>query len=219
MALGKRKLLQEFTFQTVDDMAKVPTVHFYDTLNRVLDEAGFDEFVADTCRGYYDARLGRPALPISVNLSETVRESWGHGRTRRESSPPRRLGTARKLGVAAFVPARNWQGLAVQHGAMKGLRNNKSAEHLLRVLLLHFGCGHSPQETAERARQAGLAELSAVALWKCLKKSKDWLHALCGELFRERGVELAASGGPPMRAINATTIEEPGQTSSLWRLH
>ena len=120
--------------------------------------------------------------------------------------------------LLSFLP-RNWEELAVQHGALKGLRKDKSAEHLLRVLLLHFGCGHSLQETVVRARQAGLAELSAVALWKRLKKSQNWLHALCGELFRERGVELAASGGPPMRATDATTIKEPGQTGSLWRLH
>ena len=117
-----------------------------------------------------------------------------------------------------FLPP-NWRELAVQHGALKGLRKNKSAEDLLRVLLLHFGCGHSLQETVVRARQAELADLSAVALWKRLKKSQDWLHALCGELFRERGVELAAHGGPPVRAIDATTIKEPGKTGSLWRLH
>ena len=85
--------------------------------------------------------------------------------------------------LLSFLP-RNWEQLALRHGALKGLRKNKSAEHLLRVLLLHFGCGHSLQETVVRARQAELAELSAVALWKRLKKSKDWLHALCGELCR-----------------------------------
>ena len=34
---------------------------------------------------------------------------------------------------------------------------------------------------------AGLADVSAMALMKRLKKSKDWLHALCVELFREQG--------------------------------
>ena len=133
----------------------------------------------------------------------------------REGNPPSREDWELLL---SFLP-RNWQELAVQHGALKRLRKNKSAEHLLRVLLLHFGCGHSLQETVVRARQAGLAELSAVDLWKRLKKSRDWLHAPCGELFRERGVELAASGGPPMGAIDATTIKEPGKTGSLSRLH
>ena len=123
----------------------------------------------------------------------------------------------RKL-LVSFLPG-NWQELAVEAGALKGLRKNKSAERLLRVLLLHFGCGHSLQETAWRARQAELAELSAVALGKRLKKSKAWLQALCRELFQERGIDLAAAGGLQMRAVDATTIKEPGKTGSLWRLH
>ena len=46
-----------------------------------------------------------------------------------------------------------------------------------------------------------------------------WLRALCMELFRERGVELSENGGRQMRALDATTVKEPGQTGSLWRVH
>ena len=120
--------------------------------------------------------------------------------------------------LVSFLPA-NWQDLAAETGAMKGLRKNKSAENLLRVLLLHLGCGHSLIETAVRARQEGLAELSSVALWYRLRKSQRWLRALCVELFRERGVELSEAGGLQMRALDATTVKEPGQTGSLWRVH
>lgn len=55
--------------------------------------------------------------------------------------------------LESFLP-RNWQDLAVATGALKGLRKDKSAENLLRVLLVHLGCGHSFQETALRARRA-----------------------------------------------------------------
>ena len=120
--------------------------------------------------------------------------------------------------LVSFLPS-NWQDLAAATGALKGLRKDKSAEKLLRVLLLHLGCGHSLQETAVRARQAQLAELSAVALWNRLKKSQAWLRALCVELFRERGVELGAGAGLQVRAIDATTVKEPGTTGSLWRVH
>ena len=120
--------------------------------------------------------------------------------------------------LVSFLPG-NWRELAASTGALKGLRKDKSAENLLRVLLLHLGCGHSLRETVVRARKAGLAELSSVALWKRLKKSRGWLQALCLELFRERGVELAAGGGMQMRAIDATTVKEPGKSGSLWRLH
>ena len=120
--------------------------------------------------------------------------------------------------LVSFLPD-NWQDLAAETGALKGLRKNKSAENLLRVLLLHLGCGHSLLETAVRARQEGLAELSSVALWNRLRKSQAWLRSLCLELFRERGLELSEAGGLQVRALDATTVKEPGKTGSLWRVH
>ena len=120
--------------------------------------------------------------------------------------------------LVSFLPA-NWRELATETGALKGLRKNKSAENLLRVLLLHLGCGHSLLETAVRARQEGLAELSSVALWNRLRKSQAWLRSLCLELFRERGVALSDAGGLQVRALDATTVKEPGKTGSLWRVH
>ena len=110
--------------------------------------------------------------------------------------------------LVSFLPA-NWQALAAETGALKGLRKNKSVESLLRVLLLHLDCGHSLIETAVRARQEGLAELSSVALWHRLRKSQAWLRALCLELFRERGVALSESGGLQVRALDATTVLNP----------
>lgn len=120
--------------------------------------------------------------------------------------------------LVSFLPG-NWRELAAKTGALKGLRKDKSAENLLRVLLIHLGCGHSLRETAVRARKAQLADLSSVALWKRLRKSQDWLQALCVELFRERGVELAGQAGFQVRAIDATTVKEPGKSGSLWRIH
>ncbi len=120
--------------------------------------------------------------------------------------------------LVSFLPD-NWQDLATETGALKGLRKNKSAENLLRVLLLHLGCGHSLLETAVRARQEGLAELSSVALWNRLRKSQAWLRSLCLELFRERGLELSETGGLQVRALDATTVKEPGKTGALWRVH
>ena len=53
-----------------------------------------------------------------------------------------------------FLPE-DWEGMAVQSGALKGLRRDRSAERLLRVLPLHLGCGHSLSETVVRTRQSG----------------------------------------------------------------
>ena len=93
--------------------------------------------------------------------------------------------------LVSFLPG-NWRQLAQTNGALKGLRKDKSAETLLRILLLHLGYGYSLRETALRASKANLATLSDVALLKRLRKSKDWLHALCVALFEEQGVNVFA---------------------------
>ena len=120
--------------------------------------------------------------------------------------------------LVSFFPG-NWRDLAVETGALRGLRKDKSPEKLLRTLLIHLGCGHSLRETVVRARQASLADLSDVALLKRLRKSRDWLYALCVELFREHGIAVSLDGGFQVRVFDATTVQEPGRTGSLWRLH
>ena len=123
--------------------------------------------------------------------------------------------------LRSFLP-RDWRELAQDTGALKGLRKDKTDDNLLRTLLLHLGCGrcgHSLRETAVRARQAHLADLSDVALLKRLKKSKGWLQALCVRLFEEQGLAVIPGGAFQVRAVDATTVKEPGPSGSLWRLH
>ena len=117
--------------------------------------------------------------------------------------------------LRSFLPA-GWEELGLSSGALKGLRKDRSAETALRVLLLHVGCGHSLRETSVRAREAGLARLSDVALLKRLRKSSEWLRGLCRALLRERGV---AAGDERFRAFDATVVREPGRTGSQWRVH
>ena len=114
---------------------------------------------------------------------------------------------------------RDWRELARHTGALKGLRKDKAVDNLLRTLLLHLGCGHSLRETVVRAREARLADLSDVALLKRLKKSRGWLHALCVRLFDEQGLAVVPGGACQVRAVDATTVQEPGPSGSSWRLH
>ena len=120
--------------------------------------------------------------------------------------------------LSSHLPS-DWREQAAIHGALKGLRKDKSADVLLRTLLMHLGCGHSLRETATRARQAGIADMSDVALFKRLRKSKEWLRALCVGMYRECGVELGVSGGFQVRAFDGSVVKEPGRTGSLWRVH
>ena len=89
--------------------------------------------------------------------------------------------------LKAFFPA-DWEPLAVTTLALKGLRQDKSAEHLLRTVMLHVGCGYSLRETAVRARESGLADLSDVALLKRLRKCEQWLYALAVGRWQQRGL-------------------------------
>ena len=122
--------------------------------------------------------------------------------------------------VMSLLPS-DWLERGVRTGAIKGLRKAKSAEAMLRILLIHLGGGYTLRETAQRARQAHLDEISAVALWKRLRKSKNWLAALCVALFRERGVGWvpASPNEPRIRLIDGTTVKEPGATGSDWLVH
>lgn len=120
--------------------------------------------------------------------------------------------------LRSFFPA-DWRELARSTGALKGLRQDKSEEDFLRVLLMHLGCGLSLRDTAVRAQQAQLADLSDVALLKRLRKSQCWLYELCRSLFEQCEFKLKAVTVRPLRLIDATDIKEPGKTGSLWRIH
>lgn len=122
--------------------------------------------------------------------------------------------------LISFLPE-GWIEMASKYNVVKGLRKDKSPENLLRVLLMHIGCGYSLRETVLRAKKAQLADLSDVALLKRLRKCKDWLSGMCTALFEERGVKLSLAGkkGFQIRAFDATTVKEPGATGSLWRIH
>jgi Transposase DDE domain len=114
----------------------------------------------------------------------------------------------------------NWKSLGYRTGAVERLRGFSSVESLLRVLLLHVGCGWSLRETAVRAKLAGLADVSDVALLYRLQQSEDWLRELCQQLWKDNGVDLQqACFGLPVRIVDATSVKEDGKTGSEWLLH
>jgi hypothetical protein len=75
-------------------------------------------------------------------------------------------------------------------------------------------------ETVVRAKAAGVAELSAVALFKRLRNAEEWLHELCRALLPATGVILPEPASSlHLRLVDSTTVKEPGKTGSLWRIH
>jgi transposase len=63
MALGRQEAVQDALLIGWHEMPRAPGHVFYDRLNAVLDEAGFDRAVEALCRPHYAYGVGRPSIP------------------------------------------------------------------------------------------------------------------------------------------------------------
>lgn len=112
-----------------------------------------------------------------------------------------------------------WKEKARELGAFRRARYMKGPEQLLRLLLLH-ATGGSLKQSAAQAKASGVVEkMSAPALLERMQKSTEWLRWIASKLcdpFRERPV---LPDGLRPRAVDSTTIEGPGNTTTEWRLH
>ena len=63
MALGKRKRERQEAWIATTDLPKSPGHVFYEKLNGLLDEGGFDEMVEALCEPYYAFNAGRDSIP------------------------------------------------------------------------------------------------------------------------------------------------------------
>jgi transposase len=67
MSMKRRPKARQKTFWiTCDSLASSPGHPFYDHLERLLQEAGFDAYVERRCASYYAAGQGRPSIPPGV---------------------------------------------------------------------------------------------------------------------------------------------------------
>jgi hypothetical protein len=113
-----------------------------------------------------------------------------------------------------------WQGDAFRSGAVARMRGFASVSDLLRTLLLHVGNGYSLRETATRAKAAGLASVSDVAILDRLQTAGPWWRLMCARLLEENGMRVPEqTGGRVFRAADGTVIREHGKTGSSWRIH
>src|SRR4029079_7923030 len=63
MAMRREGEVQGDLVVTWAEMPRSPGHVFYDRLQNVLSEAGFDAFVEETCKPFYAPRMGAPSLP------------------------------------------------------------------------------------------------------------------------------------------------------------
>jgi len=124
--------------------------------------------------------------------------------------------------LAGLLPS-GWRELAWEMGAMRRARGEiKDPEALLQLILLHVATGLSLQQATARAKLQGFAAVTDVALLKRLRNSERWLCEIARRMFAvtrftRSGVVVPA--GYKLRAVDATTIEEPGATGTDWRVH
>ena len=93
--------------------------------------------------------------------------------------------------LRSWLPA-DLDARARQHGFFQRARGLNDGERWLRLILMHVAGGLSLEQTALRARELGLAEISGVALFKRLRRgspplptpgtTRTWRHgrSLCG---------------------------------------
>jgi len=116
-----------------------------------------------------------------------------------------------------------WEDKARETGALRRCREFPDAAMLLRVLLIHLAEGCSLRETAVRAAEGRLVEVSDVALLKRLRLSGEWFRwmgeQLIGRFMTLRLVQPLLRAELRVRLVDGSTVSEPGATGSTWRLH
>jgi transposase len=63
MALGRQGAVQGALLIGWHEVPVAPGHAFYDRLNALLEEAGFDARVEDLCAAHYAVGVGRPSVP------------------------------------------------------------------------------------------------------------------------------------------------------------
>lgn len=123
--------------------------------------------------------------------------------------------------LLTFLPP-GWQEKARELGAVQRYRRFENPEALLRTLLIHLATGCSLRETAARAKQGHITQVSDVALLKRLKAAGDWLRWMAAGVMQTwvtKRPEAIFGEKLRIRIIDGSTIQEPGSTGSNWRLH
>ncbi len=120
--------------------------------------------------------------------------------------------------LLTLLPA-EWERQAKELGALQRPRGVPSAAALLHLAFAYAGGGWSVRATALWAREAGVAALSGVALWKRLRHAAPWLGWLVMAQLRARAALPALPGGLRVRLVDATVVSKPGSHGTDFRVH
>ncbi len=108
--------------------------------------------------------------------------------------------------------------LAYETGAFTRRRGIRSPADVLRMIMIWAVAERSLRETAMLAAEAGVADVSNVALVKRFGKAGKWLTSLLMALLAHPP-KRAAAAGSRIRVIDATAISGPGRQRTDLRVH
>src|SRR6201998_504242 len=86
--------------------------------------------------------------------------------------------------IERILPS-SWESKAKETGSLRRCRGFANASQLLRVMMIHLVDGCSLRETAVRAAEGNLAQVSDVALLKALRRCQEWFRWLAQGLMQQ----------------------------------
>jgi len=123
--------------------------------------------------------------------------------------------------VSARLPADfDVEATARSRRAFTRAREIKDAGTLLRLALAYGGLGMSLRETCAWAEAGGIVSLSDPSLLERLCKAAPWLGDIVAALIAEQAkVPAGRWAGYRLRALDGTSLCQPGADRTTWRLH
>jgi hypothetical protein len=101
--------------------------------------------------------------------------------------------------------------------ALVRCRNVPDASALMRVVLAYAVSDLSLKDVAAWATAMQVAEITGPGLFYRLREAETWLEQVLAQVLGEQLPQ--AVGGWPVRVVDATVINGPGQKSVQWRAH
>jgi transposase len=185
MALGRQEAVQEALLIGWHEMPVAPGHVFYDRLNGLLDEAGFDLEVEALCTAHYASGVGRPGVPpgryfrmLFVGYFEGLESERGIAWRCADSLSLRRF---LKLGTRAAVP---------DHSTLSRTRARLPLElhDAVFALVLRLVAEHG----LVKGRRVGVdaSTMEANAAMRSIVRRADGVgwQAMLGELARTSGI-------------------------------
>ena len=118
--------------------------------------------------------------------------------------------------VKTLLPA-DLEASARSSGALRRARNVPDASALLRMALAYGVSDLSLKDVAAWATTLKVAEISGPGLFYRLRESETWLETVLAETLAAEVAPAAAAW--PVRVVDATVINGPGDKPVQWRAH